>query len=102
MSDPVGKNAAGRPAPEPANRGTGLSVLEAHDLWKSYRGGDGGVLSVLSGVNLTIAPGEMVAIVGASGAGKSTLLHVMGALDRPTRGYVVIAGTPVATLPDAV
>jgi len=79
-----------------------VAVLEAHDLWKSFRGGDGGLLPVLSGVNLTIAPGEMVAIVGASGAGKSTLLHMLGALDRPTRGYVVIGGTPVADLPDDV
>ncbi len=44
--------------------------------------------------------GEMVAIVGASGAGKSTLLHVLGALDRPTRGYVVIGGQPVSGLSD--
>lgn len=85
---------------ERPNQTSAVSVLEAHDLWKSYRGGDGALLPVLSGVNLTVAPGEMVAIVGASGAGKSTLLHVMGALDRPTRGHVVIAGTPVATLSD--
>jgi lipoprotein-releasing system ATP-binding protein len=85
---------------EPPKQGSAVSVLEAHDVWKSYRGGDGALLPVLSGVNLTVAPGEMVAIVGASGAGKSTLLHVLGALDRPTRGYVVIAGTPVATLAD--
>jgi lipoprotein-releasing system ATP-binding protein len=75
-------------------------VLEGHDLWKSFRGGDGALLTVLSGVNLTVAPGEMVAVVGASGAGKSTLLHVLGALDRPTRGYVVIAGEPVKSLAD--
>ena len=66
-----------------------MTVLEAHD------GGDGNVLNVLNGVNLSVSKGEMVAIVGASGAGKSTLMHVMGALDRPTRGYVVIGGEPV-------
>lgn len=78
----------------------GLTVVEAHDLWKSYRGGDGGLLPVLSGVELSVARGEMVAIVGASGAGKSTLLHVLGALDRPTRGYVVIGGQPITGLAD--
>jgi lipoprotein-releasing system ATP-binding protein len=93
----VPPDAATRPA---GVRRGGLTVLEAHDLWKSFRGGDGGLLTVLSGVDLSVAPGEMVAIVGASGAGKSTLLHVMGALDRPSRGYVVIAGTAVADLPD--
>jgi lipoprotein-releasing system ATP-binding protein len=70
-------------------------VLEAHDLAKSYRGGDGGIITVLDGVTMQVARGQMIAIVGASGAGKSTLLHVLGALDRPTRGYVVIAGEPV-------
>jgi lipoprotein-releasing system ATP-binding protein len=58
------------------------------------------MLPVLSGVNLSVAPGEMVAVVGASGAGKSTLLHVLGALDRPSRGYVVVAGQPVSGLAD--
>lgn len=77
-----------------------MMVVEARDVWKSYRGGDGNVLPVLSGVTLGVAQGEMVAIVGASGAGKSTLLHVLGALDRPSRGYVVIGGRPIAELPD--
>ncbi len=72
-----------------------MTVLEAHDLHKTYTGGDGGTINVLSGVNLSVNPREMVAIVGASGAGKSTLLHVLGALDRPSRGYVVIGGEPV-------
>ena len=69
-----------------------MTVLEAVDLAKTYMGGDGGLITVLDGVNLQVARGEMVAIVGASGAGKSTLLHLLGALDRPTRGAVAIAG----------
>jgi len=72
-----------------------MTVLEAHDVHKSFRGGDGGVIPVLTGVNLAVSRGEMVAIVGASGAGKSTLLHVLGTLERPNRGYVVLAGDPV-------
>ncbi len=69
-----------------------MMVLEAVDLAKTYMGGDGGLITVLDGVNLQVGRGEMVAIVGASGAGKSTLLHLLGALDRPTRGTVSIAG----------
>ena len=72
-----------------------MSVLEAHDIAKSYLGGDGGVLHILNGASLRVGRGEMVAIVGESGAGKSTLLHVLGALDRPSRGFVVIDGEPV-------
>jgi lipoprotein-releasing system ATP-binding protein len=72
-----------------------MPVLEAHDLHKTYTGGDGGAINVLSGVNLAVNRREMVAIVGASGAGKSTLLHVLGALDKPSRGYVVIGGDPI-------
>ena len=71
------------------------TVLEAHDLYKTYIGGDGGRIDVLSGVNLSVRQGEMVSIVGESGAGKSTLMHVLGALDAPTKGYVVIGGQPV-------
>jgi len=52
-------------------------------------------LHILNGVNLSVKRGEMIAIVGESGAGKSTLLHVIGALDRPTRGYVLIGGEPI-------
>lgn len=76
------------------------AILEAHDLWKTFRGGDGSQIDVLAGVSLSVARGEMVAIVGASGAGKSTLLHMLGALDAPTRGYVVIAGEPTASRTD--
>ena len=74
---------------------SGLTVVEGHDLFKSYVGGDGSTINVLSGVNLSVSRGEMVAIVGASGAGKSTLLHILGALEAPSKGYVVLAGEPV-------
>lgn len=73
-----------------------MTVLEARDVVKEFRGGDGSLLRVLDGVSLRVARGEMVAVVGASGAGKSSLLHVLGALDRPTRGEVVLDGTPVS------
>ena len=77
-----------------------MSVLVARDLVKTFRGGDGGVISVLNGVDLSVARGEMIAVVGASGAGKSTLLHVIGALDRPDRGEVVIGGQTLSNRSD--
>ncbi|OYV66475.1 MAG: ABC transporter ATP-binding protein [Gemmatimonadetes bacterium 21-71-4] len=77
-----------------------MMVLEAVDLAKTYVGGDGGLLTVLNGVRLEVARGEIVAVVGASGAGKSTLLHLLGALDAPTRGEVRIEGRAVAGLDD--
>ncbi len=69
----------------------------ARDLHRSYPGVSGRALPILRGVNLSVAPGEAVAIVGASGAGKSTLLHLLGALDRPTRGSVRVAGMDVGS-----
>jgi lipoprotein-releasing system ATP-binding protein len=72
--------------------------LEARGLSKSYVGGDGTRLDVLRDVTLTLASGEAVAITGASGAGKSTLLHLLGALDRPTAGEVLVGGRAVSTL----
>jgi lipoprotein-releasing system ATP-binding protein len=72
-----------------------VSVLRASGITKTFRGGDGGTLSILNGVDLEVRRGEMVAVVGASGAGKSTLLHVLGALDRPTRGDVWIDGQSI-------
>jgi lipoprotein-releasing system ATP-binding protein len=77
-----------------------MSVLEAQALSKTYVGGDGGRIIVLDAVDLQVARGEMVAIIGASGAGKSTLLHLLGALDRPTSGRILIDGRPLDGMDD--
>lgn len=66
-------------------------LLEARGLAKGYRSG-GGYLAVLQRVEIAVAEGEMVAIVGASGVGKSTLLHVLGTLDEPEQGSVWFEG----------
>ncbi|MGH7528384.1 MAG: ABC transporter ATP-binding protein, partial [Gemmatimonadales bacterium] len=68
------------------------AILEAHELRKVYRGGDGTPIEVLSGVDIGVSRGEFVAIVGASGSGKSTLLHLLGALDAPSGGTVRLDG----------
>jgi len=76
------------------------AVLEAHHLRKDYRGGDGSTIEVLKGVDLTVSTGEFVAVTGESGSGKSTLLHLLGALDRPSGGRVVLEGTGYEGLDD--
>jgi len=63
--------------------------------------GDGAVLPVLDGVSLEVHEGESVAIVGPSGSGKSTLLHIIGTLDRPDAGQVLLGGRDLARLTDA-
>jgi lipoprotein-releasing system ATP-binding protein len=79
------------------------AILEAEGLRKVYRGGDGSIIDVLSGVDLAVGRGEFVAIVGASGSGKSTLLHLLGALDIPTEGTVRLDGNPYSELsPEAL
>ena len=73
------------------------ALLELRDIRRSYLSGDGSV-DVLKGVTLSIAAGEMVAIVGASGSGKSTLMNILGCLDKPTSGSYRVAGTDVSSL----
>jgi lipoprotein-releasing system ATP-binding protein len=72
-------------------------VLVCRDLAKRYRQGDLEV-DVLLGVNLSVAPGEQIAVVGASGSGKSTLLHLLGGLDEPTGGSVEVKGERMGAL----
>jgi len=74
--------------------------LAAKRLQKSFLVGDGSRLEILKEVDFEIAAGEVVAIVGESGAGKSTLLHLLGVLDVPTGGDVLVDGRPVAGLTD--
>jgi lipoprotein-releasing system ATP-binding protein len=75
-------------------------VLVATDLGRRYGAGDLCV-DVLSGVNLTLKAAERVAIIGSSGSGKSTLLHLLGGLDTPTTGEVILAGEKVSSLGQA-
>ena len=72
------------------------AVLELVDVRKHYAGG----VEALSGVSLTVTPGELAAVVGPSGSGKSTLLHIMGTLERPTSGAVRVDGRDASALGD--
>ena len=76
-----------------------MMILETHDLKKYYGAGDTQV-KALDGVDLSIEQGEFVAIVGTSGSGKSTLLHMLGGLDRPTSGAVLVDGKDIFSLKD--
>jgi len=76
-----------------------MSILKAVDLKKVYGQGESEV-KALDGVNLEVKKGEFVAIVGTSGSGKSTLLHMLGGLDRPTSGSVIVDGKDIFSLKD--
>ena len=76
-----------------------MTVLETKDLKKYYGSGDTQV-KALDGVDLTVENGEFVAIVGTSGSGKSTLLHMLGGLDRPNGGSVLVEGRDIFALKD--
>lgn len=71
-----------------------MNILEVKNLTKVY-GSGGAQIRALDDVSLTISEGEFVAIVGSSGSGKSTLLHLMGGVDRPTSGQVLLNGADV-------
>lgn len=71
-------------------------IVETRDLVKIY--GDGTEVRALDGINMKVWKGEMAAVMGRSGSGKSTLLHLIGALDRPTSGQVIVAGQDLATV----
>ncbi len=86
-------------APQPQDGGEQGHVVEAHELTRRYGEGETAV-DALVGVDLQVASGKLTAVMGPSGSGKSTLMHLLAALDRPTSGYVVLAGTRLGQLSD--
>lgn len=77
-----------------------MSIIQTQSLTKTYGKGDTAV-TALAGLNININAGEFVAVMGPSGCGKSTLLHLVGGLDRPTSGRVMIDGHDLTDLNDA-
>jgi lipoprotein-releasing system ATP-binding protein len=96
-AEPAAPPAPRDPAKEPTR---GRPILEGRALRRVYIEDDGSELTILDGVEIVVGTGEAVAIVGASGAGKSTLLHLLGCLDRPTAGEVLLDGRAVSALSD--
>ncbi|MEM0473542.1 MAG: ABC transporter ATP-binding protein [Candidatus Aenigmatarchaeota archaeon] len=76
------------------------NVIKLENVEKVYNAGKENELKVLRGINLEIKEGEYASIVGPSGSGKSTLMHIMGCLDRPTSGRILIDGQDVSKLND--
>lgn len=76
-----------------------MQILQTTDLKKYYGSGDT-MVRALDGVNLSVEDGEFAAVVGTSGSGKSTLLHMLGGLDRPTDGKVLVEGKEIFSLDD--
>jgi putative ABC transport system ATP-binding protein len=77
-----------------------MAILRANDLSKTYGKGDT-VVTALGGVSFSVEKGEFVAIVGASGSGKSTLMHLLGGVDRPSAGSVVVDGNEIHKLDES-
>lgn len=75
-----------------------MPVLQTKNLTKHYRQGKT-IVKALDGVTMSVERGEFISIMGRSGSGKSTLLHLLGTLDRPTSGEVILEGTDIAKLP---
>ena len=84
---------------EPAPAAVTVPLLEALDLVKDYRSGSE-VRRALDGVSLSVGQGRFLSVMGPSGSGKSTLLHLLGGLDRPTGGEVLLEGRSLGTLSD--
>lgn len=76
------------------------TIVELRDVWKQYQIDDDVVFTALRGISLSIQKGEFTALLGPSGSGKSTAMHIIGLLDKPSRGTVLIGGKDVSELKD--
>lgn len=74
-----------------------MEILRCENVRKVYGSGSN-QFAALNGIDLSVEKGEFIAIVGASGSGKSTLLHILGSVDRPTEGSVIVEGTDISTM----
>lgn len=74
-----------------------MEILKCEGVTKVYASG-GGQIVALDHIDLSVEKGEFTAIIGASGSGKSTLLHILGGVDKPTKGRVIVEGTDISTL----
>ncbi|MBE0481787.1 MAG: ABC transporter ATP-binding protein [Dehalococcoidia bacterium] len=79
---------------------TGESVIRLENVWRKYRMGDE-IVDAVAGIDLAIQKGEFLLIVGPSGSGKSTLLHIIGGLEKPTSGRVLVDGRDLSRASDA-
>ena len=89
-----------QPSPAPQDAGTAKPLIEMHGIRKSYYIGKPNELEILHGIDLTVYPGEFVAIVGESGSGKSTLMNIIGVLDKPTSGAYTLDGVDIHNAKD--
>ena len=98
-AQPAAPDGVGTTNPTTTGARAAMPILEARDLTKSYPLG-GTTVDALRGVSLSVAVGEFVALMGPSGSGKSTLLHLLGGLDRPSTGEVLLEGQRISSLSD--
>ena len=96
-SGPGGGSGGGPGGGPSAGRGPGHPILEASDLVREYPSGDV-TIRALRGIDLTARPGQLLAVRGRSGSGKTTLLNILGGLDRPTSGRVLIDGVEISAM----
>ena len=74
-----------------------MEILKCEGIKKIYGSGDSRV-SALNGIDLSVEKGEFIAVLGASGSGKSTLLHILGSVEQPTEGKILVEGTDISTM----
>ena len=98
-AQPAAPDGVGTAKPTTTDARAATPILEARALTKSYPLG-GAIVAALRGVSLSVAAGEFVALMGPSGSGKSTLLHLLGGLDRPSGGEVLLEGQRISSLSD--